>query len=149
MRLRTLKQRAPRSRGRPTREAQAVTPFRAIPLTDTAYVSRMRELFATFRMMTRRATPVWDVASQETPRNWIRGAIARAGAQGIRFSVNPVTPHTFRHSFAVHLLMNGIHIKQVQALLGHQRLENTEIYTRIFALDLPADLTFTFPPSAG
>ena len=149
VRLRTLKQRAPRSRGRPTREAQAVTPFRAIPLTDTAYVSRMRELFATFRMMTRRATPVWDVASQETPRNWIRGAIARAGAQGIRFSVNPVTPHTFRHSFAVHLLMNGIHIKQVQALLGHQRLENTEIYTRIFALDLPADLTFSFPPSAG
>ncbi|WP_208971011.1 MULTISPECIES: tyrosine-type recombinase/integrase [Pantoea] len=149
VRLRTLKQRAPRSRGRPTREAQAVMPFRAIPLTDTAYVSRMRELFATFRMMTRRATPVWDVASQETPRNWIRGAIARAGAQGIRFSVNPVTPHTFRHSFAVHLLMNGIHIKQVQALLGHQRLENTEIYTRIFALDLPADLTFSFPPSAG
>ena len=43
--------------------------------------------------------------------------------------------------------MNGIHIKQVQALLGHQRLENTEIYTRIFALDLPADLTFSFPPS--
>lgn len=40
-------------------------------------------------------------------------------------------------------MMNGVHIKQVQALMGHKRLENTEVYTRIFALDVTPDLSFS------
>jgi len=149
VRLRTLKQRAPRSRGRPTREERQEVPFRALPLPDVEYVRRMQEFFATFRLMTRRATPMWDVASQETPRNWLRAAVSRAAQDGIVFSVRPVTPHTFRHSYAVHLLMNGVHIKQVQALMGHKRLENTEVYTRIFALDVTPDLAFSMSPDSA
>ncbi|KAA5922131.1 site-specific integrase [Pantoea sp. Bo_2] len=149
VRLRTLKQRAPRSRGRPTREERQEVPFRALPLPDVDYVRRMQAFFATFRLLTRRATPMWDVASQETPRNWIRAAVRRAEQDGVIFSVRPVTPHTFRHSFAVHLLMNGVHIKQVQALMGHKRLENTEVYTRIFALDVTPDLSFSMSSDAA
>ncbi|WP_052130897.1 site-specific integrase [Erwinia typographi] len=149
VRLRTLKQRAPRARGRPTREQRLEVPFRALPLPDGDYVRRMQEFFATFRLMTRRATPVWSVASQETPRNWIRAAVRRAEQDGVIFSVRPVTPHTFRHSYAVHLLMNGVHIKQVQALMGHRRLENTEVYTRLFALDVTPDLTFSMSPDSA
>lgn len=145
LRLRTLKQRAPRSRGRPTKEEQLEVPFRAVPLPDADYVRRLQEYVATFRLMTRRATPMWDVASQETPRNWIRGAVERAFSDGVTFSVSPITPHTFRHSYAVHLLMNGVHIKQVQALMGHKRMENTEVYTKIFALDVTSDLAFSVP----
>lgn len=145
VRVRTLKQRAPRSRGRPTLEEQQAPPFRVVPLPDPAYVRRLQEYFATFRLMTRRATPIWDVASQETPRNWLKAAVRRAERDGVRFSVSPITPKTFRHSFGTHLVMNGLHIKQIQSLMGHRRAENTEIYTRIFALDVSADLTFSMP----
>ncbi|AUN45374.1 hypothetical protein DOB18_19485 [Salmonella enterica subsp. enterica serovar Java] len=79
---------------------------------------------------------IWEVTDR-TVRTWIGEAVAAAAADGVTFSV-PVTPHTFRHSYAMHMLYAGIPLKVLQSLMGHKSISSTEVYTKVFALDVAA-----------
>lgn len=65
-----------------------------------------------------------------------------AGNAGIKKSVSP---HTFRHSFATHLLEGGANLRVIQAMLGHESISTTEIYTHIDSTRLREEIILHHP----
>ena len=69
-----------------------------------------------------------DFGYQQVTNKAIKGAVRKAGI------AKKVSAHTFRHSFATHLLQRGMDIRTIQAPLGHKDLETTMIYTHVVKL---------------
>jgi integrase/recombinase XerD len=72
--------------------------------------------------------PGMDIDNHMSTRHLGRIVHEAAKAAGI---AKRVSPHTLRHSFATHLLEDGVDIRVIQVLLGHAKLENTAFYTQV------------------
>ena len=98
------------------------------------YVMLSPQLLELLRDWWRASRPqVWLFPGQNpinpmTPRQLNRAVTAAKDLAGI---AKRVSPHTLRHSFATHLLEQGVDIRVIQVLLGHAKLETTALYTRV------------------
>jgi integrase/recombinase XerD len=89
--------------------------------------------------LNRRAKPL----SRVMVFNIVKTATTQAGIQ------KNISPHTFRHSFASHLVENGADLRAVQEMLGHESITTTEIYTHLERSFLRENLLKYHPRNAG
>lgn len=105
---------------------------RLVPISDVAikkinnYLNYRKSLVAKkgseeFVFISRFGTPI----SRITIFYYIKKYTGEAGI------TKTISPHIFRHSFATHLLERGANIRAVQAMLGHEKITTTEIYTHM------------------
>src|ERR1700751_5414945 len=98
------------------------------------YVMLSPKLLTTLRDWWRVGKPrYWlfpgDSPGEHIPRSAVE--IACQKAQGFCCIPKPITPHSLRHAFAVHLLESGTDVRTIQLLLGHRSLATTATYLRI------------------
>ncbi|MFD1720651.1 site-specific tyrosine recombinase XerD [Amnibacterium endophyticum] len=104
-----------------------------------------------------RVRPVFAVRGTATPALFLGPRGARLSRQGAWLVIQAaaeraglaahVSPHTFRHSFATHLLTGGADVRVVQELLGHSSVATTQLYTLVTA-DALRDVYTTAHPRA-
>ncbi len=120
---------------------------RHVPMGEPARERLHRYLTGPRTAWTRRPTPAvflnqrGDRLSREACWRLVARWTAAAGVSA------RVTPHTFRHSFATHLLEGGADLRSVQEMLGHADLATTELYTHLSS-DRLKDVYFKAHPRA-
>ena len=88
-------------------------------MKDQPYQKKDKNLGKIF--LSRNGRPLTRMAVNIIFNKWVK-------ASGIK---RKVSPHTFRHSFATHLLERGADLRSVQEMLGHVDISTTQIYTHL------------------
>jgi integrase/recombinase XerD len=108
----------------------------------SAYLTRVRPQIVTARS---RSALFLNLRGGRLTRQGCTGIVRQhAAGAGIR---TKVSPHTFRHSFATHLLEGGADVRVVQELLGHASVATTQVYTLVTREHL-REVYFTSHPRA-
>lgn len=122
--LKTLKQ----GPGRPSKRSLQRSPKRYIPILERDLQKRVHSYLWMGKF--RKDERIFPIRRQAVSAN-IDRLIERSGVEP-PFKIGC---HTFRHSFAVHLLLHGRPLKFVSQLLGHRSVESTEVYTNVLTFD--------------
>ena len=121
--LKTLKQRP----GRPSKASLQRSPKRYVPIVDYALQDRIQSYLYAHRFP--KAQRIFPMCRQTVNRH------IHALVEGVGGAPFAISAHTFRHSFAIHLLLHGRPLKYVSQLLGHKSVDSTEIYTNVLTVD--------------
>ncbi|WP_179647103.1 site-specific tyrosine recombinase XerD [Salinicoccus kekensis] len=107
---------------------------RIVPITD--FVARqLDEYIGSIRPRLLKAEDTEDLFITNRGRGFTRQGLWKTIKKyEVLSGINKnITPHTFRHSFATHLIENGADLRAVQEMLGHSDISTTQIYTQISA----------------
>ena len=99
------------------------------------YVMLSPKLLEILRAYWRRTRPAgeWLFPGRRPGRHVSPGTVAYACRKARAYARldKPLTPHSLRHGFAVHLLENGVDVRTIQMLLGHRSLATTAHYLQV------------------
>jgi integrase/recombinase XerD len=110
---------------------------RLVPLTDYS-----RELVKCYLENTSADRLVFAHGAKRTLNSWMNN---RLKSLCKKLELPQLSCHSIRHIVGTHLLKKGADIREVQVYLGHERIKNTEIYTRIYPDDLKEILSKSHP----
>jgi len=121
--LKTLNQRP----GRPSKASLNRISKRKVPIHDSILQDRILSYLEAGHF--KKKQHIFPMARQTINRH-IKSLVEKVG--GAPFSISS---YTFRHSFAIHLLLHGLPQKYIRQLLGQSDIKSTEIYTNVFPIN--------------